>query len=113
EEWRRQKNERLCARCLCGIDGRQNLLARGRLEHGQFHAARLRRGLQRSDVIRHISCHRDQEAEAIDPTRLLRTHREWPSRRRAAEKCDELAPFHSITSSARANPPSRAINRNG
>ena len=22
EEWGRQKNERVCARCLCGIDGR-------------------------------------------------------------------------------------------
>jgi len=27
----------------------------------------------------------------------------WPSRRRAAEQRDELASFHSITSSARAS----------
>src|SRR5881227_2656707 len=39
-------------RSLATRDGRQNQLARGRLEHGQFHAARLRRGLQCSDVIR-------------------------------------------------------------
>ena len=34
--------------------------------------------------------------------RLLRARRERPRRRRAAEKRDELAPFHSITSSALA-----------
>src|SRR5262249_12472090 len=34
---------------------------------------------------------------------LLRTRRERPRRRRAAEPRDELAPFHSITSSARAS----------
>src|SRR5215831_4511167 len=34
--------------------------------------------------------------------RLLRSRRERPSRRRAAEQRDELAPFHSITSSARS-----------
>src|SRR5262249_41858648 len=32
--------------------------------------------------------------------RLLRPRREWPCCRRAAEQRDELAPFHSITSSA-------------
>src|SRR5262249_29463986 len=36
---------------------------------------------------------------------LLRARREWP-RRRAAEQRDELAAFHSITSSAR---PSKVI----
>ena len=35
--------------------------------------------------------------------RLLRARRERPRRRRAAEQRDELAPFHSITSSARAS----------
>src|SRR5215472_16554208 len=35
--------------------------------------------------------------------RLLRPRREWPHSRRAAEQCDECAPFHSITSSARAS----------
>ena len=34
---------------------------------------------------------------------LLRARRERPRRRRAAEQRDELAPFHSITSSARAS----------
>ena len=35
--------------------------------------------------------------------RLLRARRERPRRRRAAEQRDELAPLHSITSSARAS----------
>src|SRR5262249_61379138 len=35
--------------------------------------------------------------------RLLRARRERPRRRRAAEQGNELAPFHSITSSARAS----------
>ena len=35
--------------------------------------------------------------------RLLRPRRERPRRRRAAEQRDELAPLHSITSSARAS----------
>jgi hypothetical protein len=35
--------------------------------------------------------------------RLLRTGGEWPARRRTAEKGDELAPLHSINSSARAS----------
>src|SRR6516164_4727595 len=35
--------------------------------------------------------------------RLLRARRERPRRRRAAEERDELAAFHSITSSARAS----------
>src|SRR5262249_17735693 len=33
--------------------------------------------------------------------RLLRARRQWPRRHRAAEQRDELAPPHSITSSAR------------
>src|SRR5258708_20269340 len=38
-----------------------------------------------------------------DPPRLLRARRERPGRRRAAEKRDEIAAPHSITSSARAS----------
>src|SRR5215831_13441068 len=48
--------------------------------------------------------HRRSAAEISDHRhRLLRAHRERPRRRRAAEQRDELAPFHSITSSARAS----------
>src|SRR5262249_47874640 len=43
-----------------------------------------------------------QEHNAPHPLRLLRARRERP-RRRAAKQHDELAPFHSITSSARAS----------
>jgi hypothetical protein len=39
--------------------------------------------------------------------RLLRARRERPRRRRAADEADELAPRHSITSSARFRAPSR------
>src|SRR5258708_2487935 len=35
--------------------------------------------------------------------RRLRAERQRPSGRRTAEQCDELAPFHSITSSASAS----------
>src|SRR5262249_35006808 len=41
-------------------------------------------------------------AKAPHSLALLRSRRHRP-RRRAAEQCDELAPFHSITSSARAS----------
>src|SRR5262245_40311103 len=44
---------------------------------------------------------RQEHADAPYPLALLRARRERPSRR-AAEKRDELAPLHSITSSARA-----------
>ena len=37
------------------------------------------------------------------PCRLLRARGQRPRRRRAAEQRDELAPFHSITSSALAS----------
>ena len=50
-----------------------------------------------------FSAGRTAAKEADHPHRLLlRTRRQRP-RRRAAEKRDELAPFHSITSSARAS----------
>src|SRR5262249_24239445 len=38
-----------------------------------------------------------------EPPRLLRPRPERPRRHRAAEERDELAPLHSITSSARAS----------
>ena len=38
---------------------------------------------------------RAQEADLRQLARLLRPRREWPRGRRAAEKRDELAPFHS------------------
>src|SRR5262249_18719147 len=44
----------------------------------------------------------DQEPNPICTALLLCRRDEWP-RRRAAETRDELAPFHSITSSARAS----------
>jgi hypothetical protein len=45
---------------------------------------------------------RAQETDTPHTVGLLRTRRKRP-RRRAAEQCDELAPPHSITSSARAS----------
>ena len=44
-----------------------------------------------------------EHADAPHPLALLRPRRDRPRRRRAAEQRDELAPFHSITSSARAS----------
>ena len=46
---------------------------------------------------------RAQEPDGRQLRRLLRARRERPRRRRAAEQRDELAPLHSITSSARAS----------
>src|SRR5262249_55193427 len=43
-----------------------------------------------------------QPPDSPHPLALLRARREWP-RRRAADERDELAPFHSITSSAPSN----------
>src|SRR5262245_4897196 len=45
---------------------------------------------------------RRQHADLAHPLRLLRARRQWPHPR-TAEQCNELAPFHSITSSARAS----------
>src|SRR5260370_6530529 len=44
-----------------------------------------------------------QHADQPHPARLLPARRERPGRRRAAEQRDELAAFHSITSSARVS----------
>jgi hypothetical protein len=46
---------------------------------------------------------RSKETNCRQLVRLLRPRHEGPRRRRATEECDEVAPFHSITSSARAN----------
>src|SRR5262245_56244621 len=55
----------------------------------------------------HVACHCIGRPEVYEPDdghrRLLRVRRERPSDRRAAEKRDELASPHSITSSARAS----------
>src|SRR5262249_42649347 len=51
-----------------------------------------------------ICCERRQHTDMPQSAVLLRSRRERPCRRRAAEKCDELAPpHHSITSSAIAS----------
>src|SRR5262249_49356071 len=55
-----------------------------------------------------LSCDRGvglacQHTDPTRPTSLLSAYRERPRSRRAAEKRDELAPPHSITSSARAS----------
>ena len=46
---------------------------------------------------------RGQQPDGRQLARLLRARRKRPSRRRAAEQRDELAPLHSITSSVRAS----------
>src|SRR6516164_1594342 len=46
---------------------------------------------------------RQQHADVPLTLALLRSRREWPRRRRAAEQRDELPLVHSITSSARAS----------
>src|SRR5262245_2112371 len=48
-----------------------------------------------------VACHEHADAPHAVAL-LLRAHRKWPRRRRAAEDGDELAPPHSITSSARS-----------
>src|SRR5262245_64649830 len=49
------------------------------------------------------SGHAHEHTDAPHPLRLLRARRERPRGCRAAEQRDELAPHHSITSSARAS----------
>src|SRR5262249_8834865 len=50
-----------------------------------------------------VGGHVHQHADPAHPFGLLRARRERPRCCRAAEQRDELAPFHSITSSARAS----------
>ena len=50
-----------------------------------------------------IRSSRQKYPDAARGLALLRARRERPRRRRAAEQRDELAPLHSITSSARAS----------
>jgi len=56
-------------------------------------------------LVRHRSAPRggEQHANSVHSPCVLRRCRLWPGCRRAAEKRDELAPFHSITSSTRAS----------
>src|SRR5262249_32556153 len=54
--------------------------------------------------------HRPDHGYAPNPTSLLRARRKRPRDRRAAEQRDELAPVHSITSSATSSR-SRGISR--
>ena len=60
---------------------------------------RLHKGREALLRLQIAPCDRHQHAHAPYPLRLLRTGRERPTRR-AAEQRDELAPVHSITSSA-------------
>src|SRR5262249_6529836 len=54
------------------------------------------------DMIWCIAWAGEHATKSINPSRFLRACRKRP-RRRAAESQDELAPFHSITSSAKAS----------
>src|SRR5262249_44008460 len=56
---------------------------------------------ERSDTARIGRCGADKSDDR--DCGLLRDRRKRPRGRRAAEKCDERAPLHSITSSARAS----------
>src|SRR5262249_14830605 len=62
----------------------------------------LRKGRQTAMSFRIICSEWREHADAAHPLALLRARRERP-RRRAAEKRDEPAAYHSITSSARAS----------
>src|SRR5262249_39746635 len=58
---------------------------------------------EKRDVPRRIALTKVQATEAIGPPHLLCARSQWYERRGAAEQRDELAPLHSITSSARAS----------
>src|SRR5262245_21073145 len=53
-----------------------------------------------------------EDANASHSLGLLRARRDRPRRRRAAEQRDELAPLHSITSSAMASSPGGKLRPN-
>jgi hypothetical protein len=72
-----------------GID--YEVLAFGEAEPPQF--------IEQRDKMRCIARAGMQAAEAINASGLLSARRERPRRRRAAEQRDELAAFHSMTSS--------------
>ena len=76
-----------------GID--YEVLAFGEAEPPQF--------IEQRDKMRCIARAGMQAAEAINASGLLSARRERPRCSRAAEQRDELAPLHSITSSARAS----------
>src|SRR5262249_34511955 len=63
----------------------------------------LRESRQPRVSFRIVRSERGKHADAAHPRRLLRARRKWPCCRRAADERDELAPPHSITSSARAD----------
>src|SRR5262249_35265561 len=67
--------------------------------------------LQKSSDPTALGCghrYRAQEPDGGQLSRLLRARRYWP-RCRAAEERDELAPLHSITSSARPSSDSGTV----
>src|SRR5262245_42152979 len=59
--------------------------------------------VEQREMMRRVAWTGVQAADAISPPGFLRARRERPRHRRAAEQRDELAAFHSITSSARAS----------
>src|SRR5216684_6789780 len=67
-----------------------------------FDPPELAQSLHKSGGQLALPCRRSraQEPDGRQPPRLLRARRERPGRCRAAEERDELAPIHSITSSA-------------
>src|SRR5262249_45133296 len=59
-----------------------------------------------------VGIQRDEHTNAPHAVALLRGRRKRPCRCRATEQCDELATFHSITSSARKSKDSEIVNPN-
>src|SRR5215467_6056742 len=60
-------------------------------------------GLRRPKSTNALIARSKSKRQRHDPPRLLRTRHQRPRGHRAAEQRDELAPSHSITSSARAS----------
>src|SRR5262249_38234967 len=63
----------------------------------------LRKRREAGSSLRIVRRHAHQDADTPHPLRLLRARRERPRDSRAAESQDELAPPHSINSSARSS----------
>src|SRR5262249_15672737 len=57
--------------------------------------------VEQREMMRRVARTGMQAADPINPSRFLRARRERPRSRRDAEQRDEVAPSHSITSSAR------------